>query len=106
MQPGTYTRDWRDVVVYTAPGPQPVLLVDEPDLRVIIGGLEPGAQVPEHPAPRAIYTALEGEGTFMLDGEAVPFNAGAVVVAPAGSVRGIKAITRLAFLGVRIGSSG
>ena len=104
MDPRTFTPDWRDVVTYAAPGPKPALLVDEEDLRVLVGGLEPGGQIPPHSARRAVYHALEGEGIFHLDGEAHPFRAGAVVVAPLGSTRGIDAVTRLAFLAVRIGA--
>ena len=104
MDHRTFTPDWREVVTYAAPRPQPALLVDEEDLRVLVGGLEPGGQVPPHPERRAVYHALEGEGVFHLDGEALPFRAGAVVVAPLGSTRGIDAVTRLAFLAVRIGA--
>jgi quercetin dioxygenase-like cupin family protein len=104
MDPRTSVADWRDVVTYAAPRPQPSLLVDEEELRVIVGGLEPGGEIPAHPERRAVYHALEAEGAFHLDGEALPFRAGAVVVAPAGSSRGIKAVTRLAFLAVRVGA--
>lgn len=104
MPDTAYTADWRSVVVYSAPGPSPHLLLDEPDLRVLVAGLEPGGRIPPHPGPRAVYHALEGEGTLTLDGEALPFSAGAIVVAPEGATRGIQATTRLAFLGVRIGS--
>jgi len=103
MDPRTFTPDWRDVVTYAAPGPQPALLVDEEDLKVLVAGLEPGGMIPPHAERRAVYHALEGEGVFHLDGGTLPFRAGAVVVAPAGSTRGIEAVTRLAFLAVRIG---
>jgi len=103
MDTRTFTPDWRDVVVYAAPRPQPALIVDEEDLRVLVVGLEAGGQVPPHPERRAVYHALEGEGVFHLDDMAMPFRAGAVVVAPAGSTRGIDAVTRLAFLAVRVG---
>ena len=106
MDPRTFTADWRDVVTYGAPGPSPVLLVDEPDLRVLVAGLEPGGRIPPHPGPRGVYHALEGEGRYTLDGEVLEFRAGAVVVAPAGAVRGIEAVTRLAFLAVRLGPEG
>jgi quercetin dioxygenase-like cupin family protein len=99
----TYTPDWREVVVYSAPGPAPRLLVDEPELRVLVAGLEPGARIPPHAGPRGVYHALAGDGVFHLDGEALPFAAGAIIVASAGAVRGIEAASRLAFLAVRIG---
>lgn len=104
MAEPAYTLDWRTVVAYAAPGPQPHLLVDEPDLRVLIAGLEPGGRIPPHPGPRAVYHALEGEATIVLDGMPLRFAAGAVVVAPAGATRGIEAVTRFAFLGVRLGA--
>ena len=103
MDPRTFTSDWRDVVTYAAPGPQPTLLVDEGDLKVLVAGLEPGGMIPPHAERRAVYHALEGEGVFHLDGGTLPFRSGAVVIAPAGSTRGIEAVTRLAFLAVRIG---
>ena len=78
---------------------------DAVNAAVFVGGQAelPGGMVPPHPERRAVYHALEGEGVFHLDGEALPFRAGAVVVAPSGSRRGIEAVTRLAFLAVRIG---
>jgi len=100
----SYTPDWHDVVSYSSPGPTPHLLVDEPDLRVLVAGLEPGGRIPPHPGRRAVYHALAGEGFLFLDGTALPFREGAVVVAPEGSTRGIEAVTRLAFLAVRIGA--
>ncbi len=103
MQNRTYAPDWRDVVVYSSPGPTPHILLDEPWLRVLVAGLEPGGQIPPHPGPRAVYHALEGEGIVRIDGEELAFPAGATVVAPAGSTRAIEAVTRFAFLGVRLG---
>lgn len=104
MAERSYVPDWHEVVVYSKPGPTPHLLVDEPGLRVLIAGLEPGGRIPPHAAPRAIYHALEGEGVINLDGVLLPFAEGAVVVAPDGASRGIEAVSRLAFLAVRIGS--
>jgi quercetin dioxygenase-like cupin family protein len=96
--------DWRELVRYTSPGPQPVLLHDDPDLRVLIAGLDPGGRIPPHPGPRAVYHFLEGEGSMVIDAATHRVAAGMTVVAPAGSSRGIEATTRLAFLGVRVGS--
>ena len=106
MDPRTFVPDWHDVVTWSAPGPSPALLVDEEDLRVLVAGLEPGGRIPPHPGPRGVYHALEGEGRYTLDGEVLDFRAGAIVVAPAGAVRGIEAVTRLAFLAVRLGEEG
>ena len=103
MNDHAYEPDWHAVVVYSAPGPTPRLLVDEPDLRVLVAGLEPGGRIPPHAERRAVYHALEGEGFLFLDGAALPFREGAIVVVPDGATRGIEAVTRLAFLAVRIG---
>lgn len=94
---------WRELVRYASPGPQPTLLCDEPELRVLVGGLEPGGRIPAHAERRAIYHFLEGEGTMVIDGQRHPVAAGVTVIAPTGSSRGIEAGTRLAFLAVRIG---
>ena len=103
MKAQAYEPDWHDIVVYSSPGPTPRLLVDEPELRVLVAGLEAGGRIPQHAERRAVYQALEGEGFLFLDGVALPFREGATVVAPEGSTRGIEAVTRLAFLAVRIG---
>lgn len=103
MEPRTFVPDWRQVVTYAGPLPQPTLLVDEEALRVLVAGLEPGAAIPAHPERSAVYHALDGDGTFLLDGERLPFTAGATVIAPRGSSRGIEATSRLAFLAVRMG---
>jgi quercetin dioxygenase-like cupin family protein len=100
----SYVPDWREIVSYSAPGPTPRLLVDEPELRVLVAGLEPGARIPPHPGPRGVYHALAGDGVFHLDGESLPFGDGAIIVAPEGAIRGIEARSRLAFMAVRIGS--
>jgi quercetin dioxygenase-like cupin family protein len=103
MTPLAYEPDWHDIVVYSKPGPTPRLLVDEPELRVLVAGLEPGGRIPPHPERRAVYHALAGEGFLFLDGVALPFREGAIVVVPEGSTRGIEAVTELAFMAVRIG---
>lgn len=103
MTERAYAPDWHDIVEYSHPGPKPAIIHDAPDLRVLVAGLEPGGRIPPHPGPQAVYHALEGEGFVFVDGVALPFREGAIVVAPAGSTRGIEAVTRLAFLGVRLG---
>ena len=103
MDATTLFPDWRELVRYAAPGPQPTLLRDEDGLRVLLAGLERGQRIPPHSERLAVYHALEGRGILTLDGERMPFVAGATVIAPRGSTRGIEAETRLAFLAVRIG---
>ena len=49
-----------------------------------------------------MYHFLEGCGWMIVDDERLPVGPGATVVMPAGTVRGIEAETRLAFLATRI----
>ena len=49
------------------------------------------------------HAVIHGPTTI---GDNVSINAGAVIVAPAGAVRGIEAVTRLAILAVRLGAEG
>lgn len=95
---------WRDFIRYAGPGPEPTILHDDPGVRTILVGLEPGGRIPTHPERLAVYHFLEGSGSMTVDLERYPVTAGATVIAPAGSSRGIEAETRLAFIAVRVGS--
>ncbi len=95
---------WRDLIRYSGPGPEPTILHDEPGFRALLVGLEPGGRIPPHPERPAMYHVLEGSGSMTVDGERYPLTAGATVIAPAGSTRGIEAETRLAIIAVRIGT--
>lgn len=103
MDPTTFVPDWRDLVTFAAPGPQPSLLRDEDGLRVLLAGLEPGGEIPPHPERLAVYHVLDGRGSMTLDGKRLALTAGTTVIAERGATRGITAETRLAFLAVRIG---
>ena len=94
--------DWREEVVYAAEGPQPQVLLENEKVKVIVAGLEPGQKIPAHPEAAAIYHILEGSGWMLAGGERLPVSAGATVTMPAGTVRGMEADTRLAFMATRI----
>ncbi len=94
--------DWRDSVVYSPEGPQPQVLMADDKAKFIIVGLEPGQQIPAHPEAAAMYHILDGSGWMTVDGERWAVMAGATVVMPVGTVRGLEAETRLAFLATRI----
>jgi quercetin dioxygenase-like cupin family protein len=96
--------DWRMLVHYTAPGPQPVLLRDDADVRVLIAGLEPGGRIPPHPGPLGVFHFLAGDGVMTVEGEEREVSAGMTAIAPAGAVRGVAATSRLAVLVVRVGA--
>jgi len=103
VDPNPYFPDWRELVTFASPGPQPLLLRDTEGLRVLLAGLEPGGRIPPHPERLAVYHILEGAGWMIVDDERFALSAGTTVIAPRGSRRGIEAESRLAFLAVRVG---
>jgi quercetin dioxygenase-like cupin family protein len=94
--------DWRQKVIHSAEGPQPQPLMANEKVKVVIAGLEPGQIIPPHAEATAMYHFLEGSGWMLVDGERLPVTQGATVVMPVGTVRGIEAGTRLAFLAARV----
>jgi len=103
MTTSDFFPEWRELIRYSAPGPQPVLLRDDPGFRALLIGLEPGSGIPQHPGRQALYHVLEGSGAMTVDGERYPLRAGVTVIASEGSSRGIEAEARLAILAVRVG---
>lgn len=103
MEQASFFPDWRTLVRYAAPRPQPALLADSDGFRVLVAGLEPGGESPAHPERLAVYHVLEGQGEMTVDDNRYAVTAGSTVLAGRGSRRGIRATTRLAFLAVRIG---
>ncbi len=94
--------DWKAKVVYSTGGPQPQVLVESADLKVVLVGLEQGQKIPQHPAKLAVYHFLEGSGWMLVDGERIAVGVGATVIAPDGSSRGIEAETRLTVIATRV----
>jgi quercetin dioxygenase-like cupin family protein len=70
---------------------------------VLVAGLEPGGKIPAHRERLAIYHILEGQGEMIVDDNRFALAEGVTVIAGRGSRRGIEALTRLAFLAVRVG---
>ncbi|MCL4805651.1 MAG: cupin domain-containing protein [Anaerolineae bacterium] len=98
----TYFPDWRQEIEYGTDGPKPNFLMTSEKAKVILGGLEAGQRIPEHPEAEAVYHFLEGEGWMIVDGERLRVTAGTTITMPDGTVRGVEADTRVAFLAVRI----
>jgi quercetin dioxygenase-like cupin family protein len=94
--------DWKDVVVYSAKGIQPQVLVEEEMYRSVIAGLAAGNSMPPHAEGPAIFYFLEGSGRMIVGEESFEVHAGATVIVPDGAWRGIEAETQLAFLAVRL----
>jgi mannose-6-phosphate isomerase-like protein (cupin superfamily) len=103
MERADFFPDWRDLVTFATPHPEPTLLRDDSDLRVLVEGLEPGGTIPAHPERLAVDHILEGRGEMIVDTRRFVLAPGTTMIAPRGSRRGIEARTRLAFLAVRVG---
>jgi len=94
--------NWKEKVVFSAAGPQPQILAETDTLKVILGGLEAGQQIPLHPEGLALYYFLEGTGWMNVEDERFAVQPGTIVITPAGAKRGVDAETRLAFLATRV----
>ena len=94
-----YFPDTKANAVFAADGPKPQFLLDMPKFKVLVVGLEAGAQIPLHPDEAAMYHVLEGEGLMTIGDETFAIKPGVTVIAPKGAPRGVNAKTRLVFLG-------
>ena len=93
--------NWQEQIVYATDGPQPQVLLDTGNLKIVLVGLEPGQIIPPHPASSSVYLIIDGTGWMTVNNDRVVLKPGVIVTMPAGTVRGIQAETRLAFLGTR-----
>jgi quercetin dioxygenase-like cupin family protein len=93
--------DTREKALFTPEGPRPQFLVDGQHFKVIVAGLEPGQQIPNHPESFAVYHFLEGKGVMFVDTQQFAVAPGATVITPAGANRGMHAETRLIFMAVK-----
>jgi mannose-6-phosphate isomerase-like protein (cupin superfamily) len=94
-----YFADTKASAVFAAEGPKPQFLLDMPKFKVLVVGLEAGAQIPLHPDEAAMYYFLEGEGLMTIGDETFAIKPGVTVIAPKGTARGMNAKTRIIFLG-------
>ena len=94
--------NWKEKVVYPAKGAQPQVLEENNKVKVLVVGLEAGQNIPAHPETQGVYIFLEGNGRMLVNEEPYLVEAGATVIAPDGTSRGIEATTRLSFVAVRI----
>ncbi|MEI2691949.1 MAG: cupin domain-containing protein [Anaerolineae bacterium] len=99
--PPLFFPDAAGQAVFDAAGPRPQFLVDSAKLAVVVAALEPGQQIPSHPEAMAVYHFLSGEGVMTVEGQTFAVTAGATVIAPPGSVRGMRAGSRLIFLATK-----
>lgn len=94
--------NWREKVVYGVNGPQPQALYEDDRIKVVLVGLEAGAQIPAHAGHAGVYHFLEGAGQMRVGATILDVAAGSTVIAPAGAERGMIANERLAFMAVRL----
>jgi quercetin dioxygenase-like cupin family protein len=97
----TYTAKTKSKAVFDADGPKPQFLIDMPDFKALVVGLEAGQQIPLHPGETAMYHFLEGAGLMTVGEETFAIAPGVTVIAPSGTVRGMNAKTRVIFLGAK-----
>jgi len=94
-----YFADTKAKAVFAADGPKPQFLIDTPNFKALVVGLEAGGQIPAHPGEAAMYHFLEGAGLMTVGDEAFEIKPGVTVVVPSGVKRGMNAKTRVIFLG-------
>lgn len=93
---------WKERVKYGDEGPSPQVLIDDGQVRVILGALRAGQAIPAHPEAKAVYHFLEGTGQMFVDEQVIPIAPGVTIYAPSGAKRGMQAETQLAFLAIRV----
>ena len=94
-----YFTDTKTKAVFSSDGPKPQFLIDTPQFKALVVGLEAGGQIPVHPGETAMYHFLEGAGLMTVGDEAFEIKPGVTIVVPSGVKRGMNAKTRLFFLG-------
>lgn len=97
--PDVYFQDTKSQAVFAADGPKPQFLIQTPQFKALVVGLEAGQQIPIHPGEAAMYHFLEGEGLMTVGEETFAIRPGVTVIAPSGAKRGMNAKTRVVFLG-------
>lgn len=96
-----YFADTKSKAVFSAQGTSPQFLMQAPNFKALVVGLNAGQQIPPHPGDAAMYHFLEGEGLMTVGDEAFDIKPGATVVAQAGVKRGMNAKTRVIFLAAK-----
>jgi quercetin dioxygenase-like cupin family protein len=94
-----YVSNTKSKAVFATDGPKPQFILDTPQFKALVVGLEPGQQIPLHPGEAAMYHFIEGEGLMTVGDETFAIQPGATVLVPTGTPRGMNAKTRVIFLG-------
>ncbi len=94
-----YFTEVKAKAVFSTEEPKPQFLINTPQFKALVVGLEAGGQIPVHPGEAAMYHFLEGDGLMTVGEETFAIKPGVTVVAPSGAKRGMNAKTRVVFLG-------
>jgi quercetin dioxygenase-like cupin family protein len=94
-----YFPDAKGQAVFAADGPKPHFLIETPQFKALVVGLEAGQQIHLHPGEAAMYHFLEGEGLMTVGEETFAIRPGVTVIAPSNAQRGMNAKTRVVFIG-------
>ena len=81
-----------DHAVYTAEKMGKATIFASERLLVGLNAFEPGQShaLHAHAGMDKVYSVVEGEGLFLLDGQALPMRAGDLLVAPEGVPHGVR----------------
>jgi mannose-6-phosphate isomerase-like protein (cupin superfamily) len=82
----------RDYAVYRADKMGKATLFESTRLLVGLNGFEPGQShaLHAHAGMDKVYSVIEGDGLFLLEGRELPMRAGDVLVAPEGVPHGVR----------------
>lgn len=94
-----YFPDIKGQAVFATDGPKPQFLIESPQFKALVVGLEAGQQIPLHPGEAAMYHFLEGEGLMTVGEETFVIKPGVTIIVPASVPRGMNAKTQVIFLG-------
>jgi quercetin dioxygenase-like cupin family protein len=88
--------DYRTAARFQSEQFSPVPLTQTERVRVVLTCFEPGQFIPVHaPGVDMALVVLEGTGVVVAGEEESSVGPGAIIVAPAGETRGVKATTRM-----------
>lgn len=69
MKQVLFFSNWRDKVVFSAPGAQPQVWYEDDRVEAVEVGLEAGDQIPAHPGSAGVYHFLEDAGQMAVGDE-------------------------------------
>lgn len=72
-------------------------------LKLPVICIMPGQEIPPHPGATGMFYVIEGKGVFTVGDEKIEISAGSLIVAPGGSLRGIKPSEKLILFAAHAG---